>query len=606
MNDLKRILIIKGSSQYGSARYFCDELQQAFLSKDCLVTMLDLTAFTDKCAPDLFASYDMIFSFDVTGIELYNTMEVKPFFWTFLIDPPAYLNERLKQIYSDVMVSCIDRRHVAYIDRYYKNIPWTCFMPHGGLTGGRPKLIPFSERKYDVVIMGSLNQIDDIEAVIDSLKKDYDPLVSSVIEAAMCDLDKDIEEILHETIKEMNIDFDDLMFREFMYLIRAVDALRRYHKRYTLVSGLIQNGIAVDVWGIGWEQIISDNVDRDLIRLHGEVSYEEAKYILADSRILVNDMPPYYEGSHERVFAAMQCNTVVATDKSSYFEECFVDNEDILFYDNKDIGSLTDRINNLLADPSKAESIAENASVSSQEHTWASRAMAMLEIAENIHGNKTFLKKPLFKRSYSQLGEDMIVDFLFYIHKISKPSYIDIGAHDPYNLSNTAYFYEKGCKGINIEPNPVLFDKIARVREEDINLNIGIGSENEELDFYVMNSTTMGTFSREQAEELVKEHGLKIEEVIRVPVNTLEYVINRYNNGIFPDFLSLDAEGLDEEILKSIDYEKSYPKVICVETVEYSIDTTGHKETGIIDFLKEKKYRIFADTYVNTIFERWD
>ena len=128
MNIIKKILIIKGSSQYSAARCFCDELLRSFCNMGHLVTMLDLTALPDTECSDLFAQYDMIFSFDLAGIELYNTMAVKPFLWTMLIDPPIYLNERLKQINGDVMVSCIDRRHVIYIDRYYKNIPWTCFM----------------------------------------------------------------------------------------------------------------------------------------------------------------------------------------------------------------------------------------------------------------------------------------------------------------------------------------------------------------------------------------------------------------------------------------------------------------------------------------------
>ena len=70
---MKRILIIKGASQYNAARSFCDEIQQSFCNMGNLVTMLDLTTFPDTDRTDLFDQYDMIFSLDVTGIELYNT-----------------------------------------------------------------------------------------------------------------------------------------------------------------------------------------------------------------------------------------------------------------------------------------------------------------------------------------------------------------------------------------------------------------------------------------------------------------------------------------------------------------------------------------------------
>lgn len=217
-----------------------------------------------------------------------------------------------------------------------------------------------------------------------------------------------------------------------------------------------------------------------------------------------------------------------------------------------------------------------------------------------------FLKKKeqKYKKSYSQVGEDMIIDFLFEIHGISKPSYIDIGAHDPYYYSNTAYFYSKGCKGINIEPNPVLFKNFLTTRKDDINLNIGIGGNNNRLNFYIMSTATMSTFSKEQATELVSKHGFSIEDVIKVDVSTLNSVVDDYNGGIFPDFLSLDAEGLDFDILQMIDYEKNYPKVICVETIVYN-DMNGKKEDDIIDFLQSKGYKIFADTYINTIFEKF-
>ncbi len=382
MNYIKKLLIIKGASQYNAARCFCDELQHAFCNMGHLVTMLDLTVIPCSGCKDLFAQYDMIFSFDLAGIELYNTMDSRPFFWTMLIDPPIYLNERLKQIHSNVMVSCIDRHHVNYVDKYYKNIPWTCFMPHGGITGETPTYIPYDKRKYDVAIMGSLQHLDEINAVIGSLKKDYDPLVSEIIDVAMQNPDSELDHIVSAIIKNMDMDFDDIMFREFMYIIRGIDALRRYYKRKSLIDELIRNGIAVDIWGSGWEHIIDGH--NNLIRLHGIVSYEETKYIISNSRVLINDMPPYHEGSHERVFAAMQCGTIVATDRSTYLEECFRHNRDIIFYDPNDIDALSSTIQKLLHGPSTAQEIIDNAHNLSLNHTWLMRASAMLEIADMV------------------------------------------------------------------------------------------------------------------------------------------------------------------------------------------------------------------------------
>jgi FkbM family methyltransferase len=204
--------------------------------------------------------------------------------------------------------------------------------------------------------------------------------------------------------------------------------------------------------------------------------------------------------------------------------------------------------------------------------------------------------------SYSQSGEDMIVNFILNTLELSNPTYLDIGAHHPTYLSNTAFFYSKGCKGINIEPDPVLFKAIIKKRKDDINLNIGIGTQQGSMEFYLLSSPTMNTFSKEAAEELVSKHGMSIKQVIRVPVDTLINVINQYCDGNFPDFLSIDIEGLDLEILKTIDYQNSHPKVICVETISYSTSGNGKKDINILNFLQEQNYILYADTYINSIF----
>lgn len=156
------------------------------------------------------------------------------------------------------------------------------------------------------------------------------------------------------------------------------------------------------------------------------------------------------------------------------------------------------------------------------------------------------------KVSYSQSGEDLIIDFFFTARQIDKPSYIDIGAYHPYKISNTALFYEKGARGISIEPNPDGFEKFTKYRSEDTNLNIGIGNEESVLSYYSMNSPTLNTFSEEEAKRYEEQNSARIEKIIEVEVKTLTSILEKYNKGIFPDFLSLDVEGWDYQILESL------------------------------------------------------
>ena len=117
-----------------------------------------------------------------------------------------------------------------------------------------------------------------------------------------------------------------------------------------------------------------------------------------------------------------------------------------------------------------------------------------------------------------------------------------------------------------------------------------------------MNAPTLNTFDEKAAAALAGKNEVIVIEKIQVPVVDLRTVIAEYANDKFPDFLSLDTEGFDEQILRQVDFDTNYPKVICVETLEYTNDGNGQKDKKLIDFLLEKNYMLYADTYINSIF----
>lgn len=212
------------------------------------------------------------------------------------------------------------------------------------------------------------------------------------------------------------------------------------------------------------------------------------------------------------------------------------------------------------------------------------------------------------KTSYSQCGEDLIVDFLLYSLKIEHPTYLDIGAHHPVFLNNTYLFYQKKMHGVCIEPDPESFAKIRNARPRDICLNIGIGVDNQDLaDFYILTSRSLNTFSKETAEAYVNEGNQKIERVIKVPLFSVNDIIKTHlKTG--PSFISLDAGGLDLQIIRSFDFDQSRPEIFCIETLSYSSKNQEVKNTEIISLMERAGYLNYADTYINTIFvdkEKW-
>lgn len=228
----------------------------------------------------------------------------------------------------------------------------------------------------------------------------------------------------------------------------------------------------------------------------------------------------------------------------------------------------------------------------------------------NIHLFKKSVKKNPYvdhgKHSYSQCGEDLIIQYIFHLRGIENPSYIDIGANDPFYLNNTALLYSKGSRGINIEANPALIGSFIKHRPEDININVGIGSENTTLDFFVINDPTLSSFSKEEAEKFIATGKHKIVNTIKISLTTIQEILDKHFTGKFPDFLSLDAEGMDYEILKTIDFKNNSPKVICVEAAEYSPIGAGERRNELIDFLVKNDYYEYANTNLNAIMVRKD
>jgi len=200
-----------------------------------------------------------------------------------------------------------------------------------------------------------------------------------------------------------------------------------------------------------------------------------------------------------------------------------------------------------------------------------------------------------FLGSNSQHGEDIILSFL--LRSVKKGFYVDIGANDPEVISNTKYFYDRGWRGINLEPHPILFDKICRIRIRDININAGVAQEETLLKFYRIDETegTAGsTFDPKSAKEL-EQKGYKISPVLEMPVIPLQKIFNENLNNQKIDFMSIDTEGFDLEVLKSNNWNKYRPKFVLVETV--------NNKKEILAYMTENSYKVIFENTANTIFK---
>lgn len=210
--------------------------------------------------------------------------------------------------------------------------------------------------------------------------------------------------------------------------------------------------------------------------------------------------------------------------------------------------------------------------------------------------------------SFSQVGEDIIINYLFNSLKIEKPTYLEIGTNLPIRGNNTYFFYNKGCRGVCIEPDTELYKLIRKKRPEDTVLNIGIGLTGDTsaiLHIFPDGYTGWNTFSKEEALIREKESGINVAKTVEMPLRSVNDIIESYFKP-WPNFVSIDVEGLDLAILQSLDFNRFKPEVFCVETISFSVTNKEEKLQDIIDFMTSKGYFAYADTHVNTIFCRTD
>lgn len=207
----------------------------------------------------------------------------------------------------------------------------------------------------------------------------------------------------------------------------------------------------------------------------------------------------------------------------------------------------------------------------------------------------------MLRNSYSQCGEDLIIDKL--LNFKPKGFYIDVGANDPHRFSNTKRFYKRGWHGINVEPDFGNYQKFLAKRTRDINLNIGLGNVDSYLTFYKFFPDTLSTFSKEENDAYIKK-GYKLIDTIKVEVKQLSNVFTEHCDNQNIDFMSIDTEGFDMQVLEGNDWIHFKPTIICIESVSH-VDKEGKEQNENQEtFLKKVGYKKVCDTGLNSIYKR--
>ena len=191
------------------------------------------------------------------------------------------------------------------------------------------------------------------------------------------------------------------------------------------------------------------------------------------------------------------------------------------------------------------------------------------------------------KISYSQTGIDLILEKIFN-HK-NTGLYIDVGCNHPVYNNNTYNFYKKGWNGINIDVDSDSIKLFNYFRNKDLNINSAISSKIAEHKYYFFHSKSpLNTLDK----SLANLHSVKPKEVRSINTTTLNNVFENsrfFNSKI--DFLCIDVEGHELDVIKGLNLNKYRPNVIVVEYLNKNLKKIEIKNLSLENVLSSELYK---------------
>ncbi len=207
------------------------------------------------------------------------------------------------------------------------------------------------------------------------------------------------------------------------------------------------------------------------------------------------------------------------------------------------------------------------------------------------------------KSSYSMFGEDTYVEKFF--KNKPKGVYVDVGCYHPIDGNNTYLLHKKGWHGMNIDLNEISINLFNKARKDDVNLRIAVSNKFKKIKFFYRKRINMlNTVNKKFANNSFRK-GFKTSYI---QADTLNSVLgkSKYRNKKI-DFLNLDIEGNEINALKSLNFKKYSPKLICVEIHNSPFNSSKSanlKYNPVYKFLLKKGYNQVWNKEFSFIFIR--
>lgn len=389
---MKKILVIKGSSQYQSTRVMADRICDAWTKGGHDVSVIDATLYDDESAKDVLIKnivhddFDLIFSINGIGFNLeYNGKKLMD--WAkgkvlgMYVDIPIVHDERFANHTSqNVYASFIDQNHVAFVQKHYPYMrDRVLFLPHRGFSSINNN-IEWESRKIDIFFPGTYHDYEDGILEIQNLPELTRNIAFELLDYMINNPNQFFCDAVSYILIKNNflLSDDDLVVcsKQFYGVYRIFYDFYRTMVLETLLAA----GVKVTVCGNGWDKFKSENL-QNLIVLPS-LSSDEVVDKMCDSKIVLNVSPIYSNGTHERIFSAMLTGAICITDSNPYLEGIFKNNE-VSLYDICDVDTLPGIVKGILNSQDQSDEQTKRAfNFANAGYRWEDLATDILEVLE--------------------------------------------------------------------------------------------------------------------------------------------------------------------------------------------------------------------------------
>ncbi len=380
----KKILIFQSNkASYSSYISFAAHCLQAFEKLGYDVVNYDLAEGNPADLKELLKdNYKLVLDFnsnlpettldDMPILELING----PVF-DWLLDHPIYHHKNLRKVREkdNFHVICLDEEHVTYVKENYPNVKSVKFLPVIGGDVPEDKMVPFIQKSNDVAFFGTYTDPDEMKRMVSELPTDVREPNEWVLDLLTRDHNITFYRACRAYLDEhKDSHLNNIPFASYAHMVFWADMIARSEYREKVLKSVLSSGMPLHLYGADWNKFASKTgVEIGEDQLHPPVSYDDSVWMQGKHKVVLNAMPWFKSGLHDRVFSVMRSGSLLLTDGSKLINSWFRSGYEFVEYKHDKIDEIPQLIQDIFTGSNPdidAENIAAAGYEAVKSYSW--------------------------------------------------------------------------------------------------------------------------------------------------------------------------------------------------------------------------------------------